>query len=167
MFEKDVIFGNYGAFSLRSLEWSFSDPFWIRIASKLDPTTGLKGQRKRSWAALERWNSREIPMSKVRSRSHEGAPNHWNSAAVDVLRWTGYEEIPHIQGQRNPTDKRVNLHSGGETRFLSETPRGLKPTLCSPGPRDRTETERQNYVWVSPVEVRVSSGQPQEQGLWV
>ena len=42
------------------------------------------------------------------------------------------------------------------TVFLPETLRGLKQTLCTPGPSDPTET-RQNCVWVSPVEVQVSS----------
>ena len=44
--------------------------------------------------------------------------------------------------------------------------RGLRHTLYSPGPRDPTETEAELCLSVS-CEVRVSSGLPQEQGLWV
>ena len=43
--------------------------------------------------------------------------------------------------------------------------RGLKQTLCTAGPRDPTETETE--LCVSPEEVQVGSGLPQEQGLWV
>ena len=44
--------------------------------------------------------------------------------------------------------------------------RGLKHTLCTPGPRD-PQRLRQSCVWASPEEVPVSSGLPQGQGLWV
>ena len=39
--------------------------------------------------------------------------------------------------------------------------RGLKHTLCTP------QRQRQNCLWVSPEEMRVSSVLPQGQGLWV
>ena len=49
--------------------------------------------------------------------------------------------------------------------FPPEMLRGLKQTLCTPGPRDPTETETE--LWASPVEVQVSSGVLQGWGLWV
>ena len=47
-----------------------------------------------------------------------------------------------------------------------ETLRGLKQTLCTPGP-ETPQRLRQNCVWVSTEEVQVSSGLPQGQGIWV
>ena len=53
-----------------------------------------------------------------------------------------------------------------QTPYLPETLRGLKPTLCIPGPRDPTETEAELCLSV-PWEEWVSSGQLQGKGLWV
>ena len=44
--------------------------------------------------------------------------------------------------------------------------RGLKQTLCTPGP-ETPQRLRQNCIWVSTEEVQVSSGLPQGQGIWV
>ena len=90
-----------------------------------------------------------------------------------VLCWTGHEEIPHVQGQRNPgktvgagaavrrypTSKGkgeapARWYEGGiciqnQTPFLPETLRGLTQTLCAPGPRDPTETETELCLSIS------------------
>ena len=73
------------------------------------------------------------------SRGKGEAPERW------------YEGLNHIQNQ---------------TPHLTETLRELKHTLCTSGPR-ATRRLRQNCVWVCPEEIQVSSGLPQEQGLWV
>ena len=73
------------------------------------------------------------------SRGKEEAPERW------------YEGHSHIQNQ---------------TPHLPETLRELKRTLCTPGP-GATRRLRQNCLWVCPEEIQVSSGLPQEQGLWV
>ena len=59
-----------------------------------------------------------------------------------------------------PRSKEKPQQDGRRGKFMSQTPllpetlRGLKQTLCTPGPRDPAETE--NCVWASPVEVRGS-----------
>ena len=76
--------------------------------------------------------------------------------------------ILHAQGQRRSPSKMV----GGAKSHLESNPfptrdsQMAKQTLCTLGPRDPTEMS-QNCVWVSPVEVPVSSGLLQGQGLWV
>ena len=47
-------------------------------------------------------------------------------------------------------------HVSNQSPYLPEMLRGLKHTLCTPGPRDPTETETE--LCVSPEEVWVSSG---------
>ena len=44
---------------------------------------------------------------------------------------------------------------------------GSNKTLCAPGDPTETEPDLPLSVWVSLVEVQVSSGVPQRQGLWV
>ena len=82
-----------------------------------------------------------------------------------MLLWTGHVEIPHVQGQKNPSktvgtgvavrryptskgkgeaaarlwERRIRVQS--QTLFPPETLRGLKQTLRASGPRDPTETE--------------------------
>ena len=78
------------------------------------------------------------------------------------------KNIPHVQGQRRNPRKMVG---GVKSRlqsnpYLPEMLRGLKQTLCAPGPRDPTRLS-QNCVSVFPAEVWVSSGLLQGQGLWV
>ena len=61
------------------------------------------------------------------------------------------EEIYHVQGQRRSPSKMV----GGAKSHLESTPfppemlRGLKHTLCAPGPRNPTENETELCLSVS------------------
>ena len=65
--------------------------------------------------------------------------------------WSDFEEIPHVEGQRRSPIKMV----GGAKSCLESNPiapetlRGLKQTLCAPGPRDLTETETEPCLSVS------------------
>ena len=65
------------------------------------------------------------------------------TGAVAARCWSDCEELPHIQGQRRSPSKT----GGGSNLHLNQTPsspvmlRGLKRTLCTPGPKDPTETE--------------------------
>ena len=70
---------------------------------------------------------------------------------------------PQQDGRKGKITFRVKPHT---CQRCSE---GSNKTFCTPGPRDPTETEPDlsSSVWVSPVEVWVSSGLPQGQGLWV
>ena len=54
-------------------------------------------------------------------------------------------------------------HVQNQTPYPPEMLRGLKYNLV----HTRTQRLSQNCVWVSPEEVRVNSGLPQGQGLWV
>ena len=84
---------------------------------------------------------------------------------MPALCWTGHVEIPYVKGQRNPSkmvgtgvavrryptskgkgeaparlwERQIRVQS--QTLFPPEMLRGLKQTLCTPGPRDPTETE--------------------------
>ena len=68
-----------------------------------------------------------------------------------MLHWTGCEEIPHSQGQRRSPSKMV----GEANSCLDSNPiparevRGLKQTLCAPGPGDPTEAETELCLSVS------------------
>ena len=103
---------------------------------------------------------------------------------------SGGEEIPHVQGHRKPSKTvgaRAAVRRYPRPRAKEKPQRegrrgkltfGIKPNFhqrCSEGsnkpytPQDPGTPERlrQNCVWASPVEVQVSSGLPQRQGLWV
>ena len=93
-------------------------------------------------------------------------PGSWSRSGSDC------EEIPHVQDQRRNPSKMV----GGAKSHLESNPiparKAQRPqtNLVPPTPAQDPETPqrlRQNCVWVSPVEVRVSKGLPQGQGLWV
>ena len=117
---------------------------------------------------------------------------HGTGTVVVWFRSGDCEEIPHIQGLRSPSKME---DTGGAALWLwGDTPRAkekslkesrrckipfrIKPYnyqrcsegsnihLCTPGPR-APQRLRQNCVWMSPEEVRVSSGLLQGQGLWV
>ena len=63
--------------------------------------------------------------------------------AVVALCWSSREEIPHAQWQRRNPSKMVggaNLHLESNPTPARDAQR-LKHTLCTPGPRDPTETE--------------------------
>ena len=66
-----------------------------------------------------------------------------------MLCWTGYEEIPHIQGQRNPSKMRVgtNLHLP-QTLFPPETLR-THTNLVLTRTQGPTETETELCLRVS------------------
>ena len=103
-----------------------------------------------------------------------------------MLCWSGHEEIPHIQSQRNPSKtvgagaavRRYPRPKGkearerwweGRIRVYSETPypaerlRGLKQASCTPGPGDPMEIKTE--LCLSSCGVWVSSGLPQGQWL--
>ena len=90
---------------------------------------------------------------------------HWSCGA---WHWNDYEEIPHIQGQRNHSKTVGELKIAFKTKppYPPETFRGLKQTLCAPGPRGPTETETELCLSVT------CGGSSQQwtlqgQGLWV
>ena len=68
------------------------------------------------------------------------------------------KEKPQQDGRRGKIAFRIKPHTC--QRYLD----GSNKTLSTPGPRDPTETETDIE---SPVEVWVSSGLPQGQGLWM
>ena len=92
-------------------------------------------------------NAREV----VTIRKDPQVNKFCGSVAVAVQHWSNFKEIPHIQGQRRSPIKTV----GGAKSCLESTPycpetlRGLKHTLCAPGPRDPTETETELCLSVS------------------
>ena len=53
------------------------------------------------------------------------------------------KEKPQQDGRRGKITFRIKPHN------LPETLRGLKQTLCTPGPRDPTETEPELFLTVS------------------
>ena len=74
----------------------------------------------------------------------------------------------HVQGQRRSPSKMV----GGVKSHLESNPipsqrhsEGSNKMLCIPGDAAETEPDLPLNIWVSPAEVRVSSGLPQGQGL--
>ena len=73
------------------------------------------------------------------------------------------KEKPLQDGTRGKISFRIKPH----TRHKCS--KDSNKTLCTPGPRDLTETEPDLplSVWVSPAEAQVSSGLPWEQGLWL
>ena len=98
----------------------------LRWPPKLDPTTSLKEWRAAAEQHRSCWSSREeashiqgqeqqicfagLPMKRYptsRVGSSRSALLDWlwrdiprpRSGAADLLCWTGYEEIPHVQGQ--------------------------------------------------------------------
>ena len=86
--------------------------------------------------------------------------------AVAALCWSSHEEIPHTQWQRRNPSKMV----GGANLHLESNPTPARDAqraqtyLVHPGTPQRL---RQTCVWASSVEVSVSSGLPQGQGLWL
>ena len=88
--------------------------------------------------------------------------NHWQENVR-----SHQEKIPHAQGQRRNTSKMVG---GAKSRLESNpiTTRDTQRAQTTPSVHQETlQRLRQTCLWVSPVEVRVSSGLPQGQGLWV
>lgn len=78
------------------------------------------------------------------------------------------EEIPYVQEQKSSPSKTVEgqIHIQNQTPFPPETLRGSKQTLCTPEPGNPTETgDRISLECL--LRVRVGSGLPQGQGLWM
>ena len=73
------------------------------------------------------------------------------AGVATAWRRSDFGEIPHVQGERRNTSKMV----GGAKSHLESNPivarmlRGLKQTLCIPGPRDPTETESELCLSIS------------------
>ena len=68
-----------------------------------------------------------------------------------VWRWSNFEEIPHVQGQRRSPSKMVGgakLHLESNSIPVRDAQRA-QTTLCTPGPRDPTETETELCLSVS------------------
>ena len=65
------------------------------------------------------------------------------TGAVTLQPWSNFEEIPHVQGQRRSPSKMVGgakLHLESNSIPVRDAQRA-QTTLCTPGPRDPTETE--------------------------
>ena len=81
------------------------------------------------------------------------------------------KDTPHPRAKEKPQQDTRR----GEIAFIikphtrQRCSEGSNKTLCAPGPRDPTETEPDLPLSISvfPVEVQVSNGLPQGQGLWV
>ena len=73
------------------------------------------------------------------------------------------KEKPQQDGRRGKIAFRIKPYT--HQRCLESS----NKTLCTPGPRDPTETEPDLPLsaWVSPAESRVSSGLSRGQGLWL
>ena len=73
--------------------------------------------------------------------------------------------MPHVQGQRRSPSKMI----GGAKSRLESNSIPARDTQRAQTNLVHTRTQRlsQNSVWVSPVEIRVSSGLLQGQRLWV
>ena len=71
------------------------------------------------------------------------------------------KEKPQQDGRRGKMSFRIKRHT------LQRSLEGSNKTLCARGDPTETEPDLPLNVWVSPVEVRVSSGLLQGQGLWV
>ena len=91
------------------------------------------------------------------------------AGAVALQLCSDFEEIAHIQGQRRSPSKMV----GGAKSCLESRPipgrdaqRAQTHLVCTRTKR-LPQRLRQTCFWVSPEEVRVSSGLLQGQGLWV
>ena len=90
---------------------------------------------------------------------------HWSCGYTTLERLWG--ETPRPRAEMPQQDGR-----GGEITFRIKphTCQRLSEGLNKPCAHQDPETAQRlnhNCVWVSPVEVRVSSGLPQGQGLWV
>ena len=87
--------------------------------------------------------------------------------AVTVWHWRDFVEIPHIQGQRRSPSKTV----GGAKSHLESNPIPAADAQGAQTKQNKTKQNktvlRQNCVWVSPEEIRISNGLLQGQGLWV
>ena len=81
------------------------------------------------------------------------------------------KDTPHPRAKEKPQQDcrageitfKIKLHT------FQRCLESLNITMCAPGPRDPTETEPDLPLSISvfPVEVQVSNGLPQGQGLWV
>ena len=83
------------------------------------------------------------------------------TGAASAQHWRDFEEIPHIQGQRRSPSRTVG---GAKSRLR------IKPHTCqrrSEGSNKAVHQDPETPQRLSAEEVRVSSGLPQGQGLWV
>ena len=111
-------------------------------------------QSRRTWAHLLLWELQN---------NNSLLNKHWQENVG-----CHQKKILHIQGQRKTHSKMT----GGAKSFLESNlipPRDTQraqQTLCTPGPRDPTETEPELCMNVS-CRSRISSGLPEGQGLWI
>ena len=89
------------------------------------------------------------------------------AGAAAGRRWSDFEEIPHVQGQRRSPSKTVGkITFRIKPHTLQRRPEGSNIPYVHQDP-ETSQRLRQNCVWVSPEEVLVSSGLLRGQGLWV
>ena len=149
----------HGIFQARVLEWgtiAFStyNANWLLKKKKkktvLRHCLSLKPSQKYGW----RRTCTPFSCKNSKTTIHSWATVSWSM--LDPTKIPRAKEKPQQDARR------------GEIAFrIKPLPaRELKQTLCTPGPRDPTDTEP-NCVWVSPGKGRLSSGLPQGQGLWV
>ena len=122
-------------------------------------------------ARLQQYVYWELPDLQAGFRKGRGLSHQQlcGTGVVAAWCWTNFEETPHIQGQRRSPSKmlgrgkisfRIKSHTQQRCLEGSNIP-------CMHQDRKTLQRLRQNCVWVSPVEVQVSSGLPQGQRLWV
>ena len=97
--------------------------------------------------------------------------NHWQIVICLTKKDPPQIDTPHPRAKEKPQQ---DGRSGKITFRIKpytcqRCSEGSNKTLCAPGPRvpRKTEPDLPLSVWVSPMEARVSSGLPQQQGLWV
>ena len=85
----------------------------------------------------------------------------WISAKKEYTSRPRAKEKPQQDGRRGEIAFRNKLHT------CQKHSEGSNKTLCTPGDSTETEPDLPLSIWVSPVEVWVSSGLLQGQRLWV
>ena len=100
--------------------------------------------------------AKEKPQQDIRCWSSGCMALEWLSGDTPCPR----SEKPQQDGRKGKFTFRIKPHS------LQRCSEGSKKPSVHQDP-ETPQRLRQNCVWVSPVEVRVSSGLPQGQGLWV
>ena len=78
------------------------------------------------------------------------------------------KDTPHPRAKKKPQQdgRRGEITFGINTCTRQRRLEGSRKPCAHQDP-ETPQRLSQNYIWVSPVEVQVSSGLPQEQGLWV
>ena len=102
-----------------------------------------------------------------RSEKPQQDGRRWNSSCA-VLEWL-WGDNPYSRAKEKPQQdgRRGEITFRNKPHTRHRCSEGSNKTLCTPEDPTETESDLPLCVWVSPEEVRVSSGLLQGQGLWV